>query len=263
MRHISPPSGAVPTLPAAVLSLSRQLAALMRFNNLAHRESDLGFLLQEACRSAAEGVGAGFAGVLQYRADEHAFVLQAGVGMQARFVGRVRIAADLGTTAGLAWHTGQPVHFRHFAAGGRVCMLDTAIGHGVCRLVSVPVHGKGEEMFGVLEVGSDEAGEFAQGDLAFLQELADGIGAAVKRHADRARRADRAVLAAKRRRAVCEPQRDGVPQPGVPTGPDRQRGGQGGDDGTGFPIARNAAKRRQAPTFGGLQQDAQIQDGSG
>ena len=263
MRHISPASGAVPTSPAAVLSLSRQLAALMRFNDLAHRESDLGFLLQEASRSAAEAVGAGFAGVLQYRADEQAFVLQAGVGMQARFVGRTRIAADLGTPAGLAWHTGQPIHFGHFATGGRLRMLDTAIGHGIRWLVSVPVHGEGEEMFGVLEVGSTEAGEFAQCDLAFLQELADCIGAAVKRHADQAHRADRTMVVAERCRAVREPQRDGPRRPEVPTGPDGQRRGRGDNDKTGFPTARNAAKRDRSPIFGGLQQDAQIQDGGG
>ncbi len=118
-------------------------------------------------------------------------------------------------------------------------------------------------MFGVLEVGSAEAGEFAQCDLAFLQALADCIGAAVQRHADRARRADRAALVAERHRAVREPQRDGVRWPDVPTGPDRQRRTQGDGDRTGFPAAQNAAMRRQAPTFSGLQQDAQMQDGSG
>ncbi len=221
------------------------------------------FLLQEACRSATEGVGAGFAGVLQYRADEQAFVLQAGVGMQAHFVGRTRIAADLGTTAGLAWHVGQPVHFGRFAAGGRLCMLGTAIGHGVRWLVSVPVHGEGEEMFGVLEVGSAATGAFAQGDLAFLQGLADCIGAAVERHADQARRADRAMLAAERRRAVFEPQRNDVRWPEDPTGPDRQRRTHADGDRMRFLTARNAAKHLQAPAFSGLQQDAQIRDGSG
>lgn len=234
---------------AAVLSLFPQLAALMRFDVLARRESDLGFLLQEACRSAAEGVGAGFAGVLQYRADEQAFVLQAGVGMQARLVGRARVAADLGTTSGLAWHTGQPVHFRHFLAGGRIRMSNAAIGHGVRRLVGVPVHGEGEEMFGVLEVGSAEGGEFVQCDLAFLQELADCIGIAVARHAHQARCTDRATLAAQRL--------------DDPTEPDEQRRGQGGSGRTGRSTSQNVAKRLQPPTFSGLQQDARIQDGSG
>ena len=101
-------------------------------------------------------------------------------------------------------------------------MWDTAVGHGIRRLVSVPVHGEGGERFGVLEVGSAEAGEFAPCDLAFLQALADGVGAAVERHADRARRADRATLAAERRRAVREPRLGGVWQPEV-TGMDALR----------------------------------------
>ena len=247
----------------AVSSLFLQLAALMQLDVLARRESDLGFILQEACRSAAEGVGAGFAGVLQYRADEQAFVLQAGVGMQARFVGRTRIAADLGTTAGLAWHADQPVHFRRFLAGDRIQMSNAAIGHGVRRLVSVPVHGDGEEMFGVLEVGSAEAGEFAQCDLAFLQDLADCIGVAVARHAHQARLADRATLVAQRCSAVRELHRDGVLRPDVQTEPDEQRRDQGEGDRMGRSIIQNVTKRRQAPTFGGLQQDAQMQDGGG
>lgn len=227
MRQVSPAPGAVSTPTAAVSSLFPQLAALIRLDVLARRESDLGFLLQEACRSAAEGVGAGFAGMLQYRADEQAFVLQAGVGMRACFVGRARVVADLGTTAGLAWHTDQPVHFRHFLAGSRIQMSDAAIGHGVRRLVSVPVHGASREVFGVLEVGSAEAGEFAQSDLAFLQELADCIGLAVARYAHQARRADRATLVAQRRSTVREPHRDGVPRPERPDGAGRAARGSG------------------------------------
>lgn len=142
-------------------------------------------------------------------------------------------------------------------------MLDTALGQVFRRLVSVPVHGEGEEMFGVLEVGSAEAGEFAQRDVAFLQALADCIGAAVERHADRARRADRATLVTERRRAVRELRRDGVRWPDVPTRLDGQRRIQSDGDRMGFPTAQNAAKRRQAPTFSRLQQDAQIQHGSG
>ena len=238
MHQTSPAPCAAPALPAAVPPSSQQRAALARFDELAHRSGDLGLILQEACRSAAEGVGAGFAGVWQYRADEQAFVLPAGVGMQACFVGRTRIAADLGTTAGLAWHAGQPVHFGRFAAGGRLRMLDTAIGHGVRWLVSVPVPRDGEEMFGVLEVGSAEAGEFAQRDLLFLQALADSIAAVVGRHADEASRADRTALAAEQRRAV----RDA--------------------DGPDCAIVLNAAKRRQGLAYSGLQQDAQIPAGS-
>lgn len=241
MRHISPASAVAPMRPAAALSLSRQLTALIQSNDLAHRESDLEFFLQEICRTAAEGLDAGFVGVLQYRADEQAFVLQAGIGMRASLVGRTRIAADLGTTAGLAWHIKQPIRFRDTAAGGHLRMSAAATGCGVRRLVSVPVHGEGEEAFGVLEVGSAEAGEFAPCDLLFLRVLADRITEAVKRHADLARRADRATLVAERRRTQNHDLSDRIGRPTIP----------------------NAAMCRQAQTFGGLQQDAQIQEGNG
>jgi len=111
-------------------------------------------------------------------------------------------------------------------------MLDTAIGHGVRWLVSVPVPGEGEERFGVLEVGSAGAGEFAQCDLAFLQGSADCIGAAVQRHADRAHRSV-------------------TPWVG-------QRRSQGDGDRTEFPTVQNAAMRRQPSTFCSLRQDAQM-----
>lgn len=238
MHQTGPAPCAAPAIPAAAPPLPRQRAALARFDDLAHRSGDLELILQEACRNAAEGVGAGYVGMLQYRADERAFVLQAGVGMQARLVGRTRVATDLGNPAGLAWHTNQPVHFRRLPAGGRIRAPDAVTGQGVHRMVSVPVPGEGEAAFGVLEVGSAGPGKFTQHDLLFLQALADSVAAAVGRHADRANRADRAALAAEQRRT---------------------RGDAGG--GGRAAAALNAGKRHRGLAFDGLQQDTQMQTG--
>ncbi len=240
MHQAGPALCAAPAVPAAAPPLSRRRAALARFDDLAQRSGDLELILQEACRNAAEGVGAGYAGMLQYRADERAFVLQAGVGMQARLLGRARVAADLRTPAGLAWHVNQPVHFRRLPAGGRIQAPDAVAGQGVRRLVSVPVPGDGEAAFGVREVGRAGPGEFAQHDLLCLRALADGVAAAVGRHADRASRADRAALAA-------------------------ERHGTRGDAGGGGRAAAvlDAGKRHQGLAFSGLQQDTQIPAGSG
>lgn len=98
MHQVSPVICDEPAMPADTSWRSRQLAALSRFNAFARQESDLEFILQEACRSAATGVEAKFAAMLQYREDEQAFVLQAGFGLQARLFGRAKIAADLETT---------------------------------------------------------------------------------------------------------------------------------------------------------------------
>lgn len=206
MRQVSPAPCGGPALLATVPPF-RHPAALARFDAVAHRPGNPELILQEACRSAVEGVDAGYAGMLQYRVGERSFVLQAGVGMPARFVGRARIAAGLETTAGLAGHADQPIHFRRFPAGDCIWALDALTGQGVHRLVSVPVPREGGAAFGVLEVGSAEAGEFAPSDLLLLQVLADGVGAAVERHADRARRADRATMSAERHRAMQDASR--------------------------------------------------------
>lgn len=228
---------AAPTPSAAVLLSPRQRAALARFDELAHRSGNLGSILQKACQSAAEGVDAEFVRMLQYRADEQAFVLQAEVGMQAGLVGRARIAAGLDTTAGRAWHANQLVHFRRFPAESRIRAPGAMIGQDVLRLVSLPVPGEDETAFGVLEVGTAEAGEFAERDLLFLQALANGVGTAVRRHADWASWADRAVLAAERRRAVRYA------------------------DGPAYAAVLNAGRRHQGSASSGLQQDTQIPAG--
>ena len=179
----------------------RQAALIGRFDVLAHLQGDLDAVACEACRVAAEGTGAGIAGVLQYRADEDAFVLQAGVGWPARMVGRTRVAADLSTTAGLAWLAGQLVQFHELNATDRTRVPEAIVGHGMHRIVSVPIRGEGQRAFGVLEVGSVEAGEFTRHDLSFLQGIANGVAMAVKLHASRTEQAE---LAVKRRAALAD-----------------------------------------------------------
>ncbi len=202
MYQISPaPSASAQAARRDATPSSFQQAALIgRFDVLAHPEGDLDTVVCEACRAAAQGVGGGIAGVLQYRADEDAFVLQAGIGWPARMVGRTRVAADLGTTAGLAWLTGQLVQFRQLDATSRIQVPEALVGYGVHRMVSVPIRGDNQRAFGVLEVGSAEAGEFTRHDLSFLQGIANGVAMAVRLHASRTEQAD---LALERRAALA------------------------------------------------------------
>ena len=232
MHHIRPTIDGKTLTPAAISSPSRQVALSAQFDARACQDGDLESMLHEACRTAAEGVGTRFVGLLQHRADEQAFVLQAGIGWQARMVGRVRIAADLQTTAGLAWHFGQAIHFRHLVAGGRIRIPDALARCGVHRVISVPVRGATAEAFGVLEVASAAAGEFVQHDLLFLQALADSVAAAVDRHAGLASQADQTALAAERRVFVRK-------------------------------AAPDAAKGHPGPTLSGLQQDTPAPAGIG
>ena len=203
MHQISP---AFPTEAARheANPLTPQQAALMgHLDAVAYLQDDLDAVVHEACRVAAEGTGTGIAGVLQYRADEDAFVLQAGVDWPASMVGRTRVAAGLGTTAGLAWLTGQLIQFRHLDAIDRIQVPEPMAEYQVHWMVSVPIWGDGQRAFGVLEVGSAEAGEFTRHDLAFLQGIANSVAAAVGLHAGRASRTEQAELAVERRAALA------------------------------------------------------------
>lgn len=170
----------------------------LRFGAFAQAQDDLDVVVCEACRVAAEGVDARFAGLLQHCADTRAFVLQAGIGCPAWMIGRSRVAVSLETTAGLAWLTGQLIHFRHLDQIHRTQAPESMDGHEIRRMISVPIQGECHAPFGVLEVGSPEAGEFAQHDLHFLQLLARSVAEAMDRHVSLMRWADHAVEALQR-----------------------------------------------------------------
>ena len=169
------------------------MALIAHLDAFAHLENDLDAVVHEACRAAADGIGVGLAGVLQYRADEDAFVLQAGVGWPAQIIGRMRVAADPGTTAGLAWLTGQLIQCRQSDKIKRIRLPEVLVGHGVHRMVSLPIQGECPKAFGVLEVGSMEAGEYTRHDLAFLQGIANRVALAVGMHASRTQHAEPVV----------------------------------------------------------------------
>ena len=183
------------SFPFPHFSSSKQTSLSAGFDAFAQAQEDVGAVAHEGCRVAAEGVGTEFATLLQYRADARVFVLQAGVGCPARMVGRDWVAASRETTAGLAWLTGQLIHFRHLGGIGRIQVPEPMRGHGLRRMVSVPIQGDEHNPFGILEVGSPDAGEFALHDLLFLQTLARSMAAAVDRHFGLMRWADQAAEA--------------------------------------------------------------------
>jgi len=203
MNQISPAPSIEAAQRAATYPSFRQTGLTAQFNAYMHREDDLDAVVHGACRVAAIGLGAGFARVLQYRADEQAFVLQAGVGWPVWMVGRTRVAADQGSTAGLAWLTGQLIHLRHLEAIDRIRMPDVMVEYGMRCMASVPIHGGNREAFGVLEVGSAEVEEFTRHDLSFLRRLANSVTMAVGLHASRASRTEQAELDLERQVALA------------------------------------------------------------
>ena len=202
MHQISPAPSTQATTRDAIFFSFRQAALTEYFNEFARLEGDLDAIASEACRVVAEGMEARFTGMLQYRVDHDIFVLQAGTGWPARMIGCTRVAADLGTTAGLAWLTGQLVQFQQLDATGCIRVPKAMVGHGVRRMVSVPIRGDGHKAFGLLEVGSTDADEFTRRDLTFLQSIADSVAAVMSLQSSRLGRTEQAELLAGRQAAL-------------------------------------------------------------
>jgi competence protein ComGF len=66
----------------------RQQEILAALGTLALRGGTVDELLQEATHMVAQGLETQFCKVLEYRADEHAFLVRAGVGWQDGVVGQ-------------------------------------------------------------------------------------------------------------------------------------------------------------------------------
>ena len=173
--------------------LQRELRLAAEFGTFAALSDDQQSLLHEACRVAAEGLGATFAKLLVYQPDERAFVLQAGAGWREGIVGQVRLDADTGTAAGFAWHSGQPIISNDLVSEGRFRVPRILVEHGIIRSINVVVPGDGDAAFGVLEVESSEPGEFAAHDVWFLQLLAHSLAAAIGRGGRQARHDEQAA----------------------------------------------------------------------
>ncbi|NEX94653.1 histidine kinase dimerization/phosphoacceptor domain -containing protein [Caulobacter sp. 17J65-9] len=159
----------------------RQQAVVSDFGGMALEARDLDALLQRACELCAEGLGARFAKVLEWRPAEKRFLVRAGVGWKPGVVGEATLGADLESPAGFAFHTGKPVISNHLTDETRFRTPELLREHGVKRAINVLIRSAEASPFGVLEVDSPDPGAFEEADVAFLQGVANLLGGALER----------------------------------------------------------------------------------
>lgn len=157
-----------------------QQAILSDFGLRALQQSSLDALLDDAARSAAQGMRTSLAKILEYRPEQGDLLIRAGVGWRVGVVGKVAIGADAESPAGFAFQSGSPVISNHLEQEERFRTPSVMAHHGVRRAINVVIARIGGP-WGVLEVDSSNAGEFEAADLAFLQGLANLVGVASDR----------------------------------------------------------------------------------
>jgi two-component sensor histidine kinase len=187
-----PPATAdAPDNPAPAEELAyrlQQQQLLSEFGLFALGCTDLDPLTQRACELAARGLHTEFAKVLRYRPEQDDLLVYAGVGWKPGVVGHASICADLGSPAGYALKTGEPVISNHLGSETRFRRPQLLADHGIKRAINVLIPNC-DDFRGVLEVDSSDGHRFVEADLEYLSGLAQWLGVAMERQrAEDARR---------------------------------------------------------------------------
>jgi len=144
------------------------------------KSDDLDTLLQESCRLVAGGLGVRFCKVLEYLPAENRLLVRAGVGWHEGVVGHAKLEADIGSPAGYALKTGQPVLSKQLSVEARFRTPQLLLEHGIESAMNVIVRGEAN-VFGVLEADSGSAGALEADDISFMQAAANLLGVAIER----------------------------------------------------------------------------------
>ncbi|ACA16739.1 signal transduction histidine kinase [Methylobacterium sp. 4-46] len=162
----------------------RQQGLLGSLPRMLLQSRDLGVLLRRACEAAAEGLGAPFAHILEYRPHEHDFLIRAAAGWPEETTGATCPAADEAAPAAYAFRTGAGILANGLSEGGRFRLPAPFAGAAIHHAVNVPIPlgEEGRRAYGVLEVCGRDGPGFDRTDQDFLAGLAGLVGLAVERH---------------------------------------------------------------------------------
>lgn len=178
---------------AAMIRARLHRRILLDFGRISLEELGVQPLLQRAAAQLARATGVRHAKVLRYRAEEGDLLIEAGVGWRPGIVGRARLGADIGTPAGRAVLTGEPVVLTDVAADPEYRLDPVLAEHGIVSIANVPLAFDGR-LWGVLEVDSDRPREFDEAEMEFLELLACLLAGALQR-ADARTRSEAAASA--------------------------------------------------------------------
>ncbi len=174
------PGGDAPPGAGELQYRLRQQSILADFGIEALRARDLDPMLQRATELCGEGMRSKYCKFLEYRPERDTLLVRAGIGWAPGVVGSTEMRTDLGSPAGFALETGEPVISNHLENEGRFRTPDFMAQHQIRRAINVLVETSGKR-FGVLEVDSPDEGKFEPADLAFMQGFANLIGVAIER----------------------------------------------------------------------------------
>jgi diguanylate cyclase (GGDEF)-like protein/PAS domain S-box-containing protein len=157
-----------------------QQAAVARLGEHALERATTAELMQEAVDVAADSLAVDFAGVAELVADQECFILRSAVGVPQSVIGRQFSPVGTASQAGYTLITGSPVVVSDWATEERFGQSPALSQMGTRSGLSVVVEGR-DGPFGVLGVQSQQTREYSDGDVDFLQSLANVLADALAR----------------------------------------------------------------------------------
>jgi diguanylate cyclase (GGDEF)-like protein/PAS domain S-box-containing protein len=167
----------------AELELERraaQQAAVAAFGEHALERASIEQLMQEAVTVAAQSLGVEMACVAQLLAEEDCFLLRADHGGPDGIVGELRFPAGTRSQAGFAVLSGRPAVVSDWSAETRFEQGQPHRERGVASGISVVIEGS-RGPFGALGAFALEPRDYGDGDIDFLQSLANVLADAIER----------------------------------------------------------------------------------
>jgi two-component sensor histidine kinase len=172
----------------------RQQESLALFGLFVADRLDLPSLLHEACRVAAEGLGAEFSKILEWVREGDYLLMRAGYGWNPELFNWATMSADPRTPAGRALATKAPVLSAADGTDEHVTTSSLMALYGVQKSISVLIPTLSGH-FGVLEVDCFCDCDFSRHDVNFVSSVAHLLGAAITRSdADAALRLNQLAL---------------------------------------------------------------------
>ena len=156
-----------------------QQAVVARFGQRALAGAGVDELREEAAALAASTLGVEFGEVLELAPDDGVLVLRAGVGWHEGLLG-ARITVGPETQAGTVVVSRAPVVVENLEEEARFAAVGELREHGIVSGASVPIESQGA-FLGVLAAHAVNPRRFSTDDVAFLQALANVLGAAMER----------------------------------------------------------------------------------
>ena len=136
-------------------------------------------LLDRACECAAEGTGVKRAKVLRYRAEGDDLLIITGVGWKPGVVGHQSLPSHRRSPPGLTYRSATPTFIDDLPNNPDFDYSDLLREHGIVSLVNVPIT-VNDQVWGVLEVDSEQPRRFNADDREFLCGFAEIIGRSIE-----------------------------------------------------------------------------------